>query len=225
MTNDEIQAAYESAIATHADAQQKLADLKSSSATIIKALADAKAAYAGFKPSLTVAKAQLDKAAADVTITRAAWFAVAPNESINKKANTDLLDAVTAFLAGKYDGVSTGDIFASVGHLIGGENPRAGFTAYLSRWGTSGKLVNVRKGVWALPAGTVDQAFAPWVPVITPTNPVDDNLPADFPGLYPLQAAGFHTKFSLSGKTLDDLKAIAGIGSATAVKILEALSA
>lgn len=51
-----------------------------------------------------------------------------------------------------------------------------------------------------------------------------DTIPADFPGVVALAAAGITLLSELDGKTADDLTAINGIGAATAKKIIAALT-
>lgn len=58
-----------------------------------------------------------------------------------------------------------------------------------------------------------------------PTEDDPQALPADFPGLKALVAAGVATLADLEGKTRDDLIALEGIGATTADRILEALAA
>lgn len=243
---EQAKAAYEAAQTARDAAKKKLEDLKAGHEGVVKAFKDAKAAYDALSPATTVAKAELQKADADVTLTRAAYAALAPKEvAAESKAkgagNAALLAAVVKVLADKPEGLSNDQIFDAVkaqGLELAGAKPRDNFNAYLSRWGTAGQIVNLGVGKWGPVTATPPAAPGFLTPPADANQPVEqtppapgflappasDDLTAEFPGFEPLRDAGYTTKASLAGKSAEDLTAIAGIGAKTAGRILEALA-
>lgn len=238
-------AAYEKAKEMQATAKKVLEDLKGTQEPVKTAYLQAKKAYDGLTPALNLAKAQVQKADAEVTITKAAYGALAPKEVAAEKkegaSNKALLEAVKAVLNGKAEGMTNGDIYDAVtasGVTLAGEKARENFSSYLHRWGSAGALVDMGKGKWGynvpVPSTTEVPSFLGGTPVEPSDTPVPSFLggtPAskplteDFPGYEPLAVAGFSTFESLAGKTAEDLQQIPGIGAKTATKILEALAA
>lgn len=241
MTNEELiaekKAAYDAAQAAQAAAKKVLEDLKGSSKTVVKAFEQAKAAYDGLKPSLALAKAKVDRAVADEKIAHAEYKAVAPKEvSTNKgPSNKELLVAVQGILSGKAEGLTNQDIWDALTTKPEGATARDNFNSYLSRWGSAGSLVNLGVGKWGynVPVSAPPSFLAPTGGTEQPQGeappsfltPATTALTEDFPGYIPLTEAGFTTKESLAGKSVEALQQIKGIGAATAKKIAEALEA
>lgn len=235
MTPEQAKAAYEAAKQVEANAKQAYDSIKASQEPTVKAYEAAKQTYDNLKPAMQLAKAQVQKAAADVTITFSIWKALAPKEAaeVVKKGpgNGALLASVVAVLTGKPDGLTNDEIFTGLqaaGVAMAGENPRDNLNAYLSRWGAvkAGGLVSAGTGKWKLESAVAaPPAFLNSAPSATEPDEDFPGLGEDFPGYEPLKAAGITTKDALVGKTKDELTAIAGIGAKTADKILEALAA
>lgn len=146
-----------------------------------------------------------------------------------------------------YDGL------VSAGVEMAGADPRSNLNSYLARWGTAGALESKGVGVWAAksvtpaappsflvsdsngnaahidtgPNGTLvtdPDTNAPSFLGTPVEQPVSDTLTEDFPGYEPLKDAGYTTRASLTGATEDSLMQIAGIGKATAGKIVAAFA-
>lgn len=246
--------AYDQAIEAQAAAKKILDELKAGSAATIMAYEAAKAAFNNLKPAMDRAKAGVQRADANVTTARLDLKALDPKAVPSSKGagNKELLAHVVTILTGKPDGMTNGDIFdalSAAGVQMAGEKPRENFNAYLARWGAvnAGGLVSKGTGKWgvgaAAPAaapvpdflggGAVPPAAppvpdfiapAPPLPDAAPTAPTSTPLDATFPGFEPLTAAGYKFAEDLAGKTKDELTTIAGIGKATADKILAALA-
>jgi hypothetical protein len=191
-TPEMIQAAksnYEAAQAAQAIAATSVASLKASHGPTTKAFEEAKKAYDALKPAMLVARAMLQKAEADVTISRSVYHAAAPKELTAENAakkgtgNAALLVAVKAFLATKPEGATNTEIYeallaASV--EMAGADPKANLASYLSRWGTAGSIVSKGVGSWGVAA--VAPAFAPpaFAPpaFVPPAAPIEGPFPS-----------------------------------------------
>lgn len=156
-------AAYEKAKETEAAAKASYEALKASQEPVKKAYLEAKAAYDGLTPALNLAKAQVQKANADVTITRSEYAKLAPKEVAGEKkqgtGNKGLLEAVSKILAANPDGLSNGEIFDALekaGVEMAGEKARDNLNAYLSRWGQvkAGGIVSKGIGKWGVENAT-----------------------------------------------------------------------
>lgn len=240
-------AAYDAAQTAQQVAKKIVDDLKAAHAGTVSAYETAKALCDALKPATQVAVAKLKRAEADVTLARAEWHALAPAEAkaenSQKKGfgNAALLVAVKALLADKPDGATNQSIYdglMAAGVTMAGADPRGNLNSYLSRWGAAGALLDKGSGKWGMPTAAPSFLGVPAVPdAAAPSflsNPpvsgenvsiVGDILGKDFPGVEPLNEAGFTTKDELAGKTQEDLVAIPGIGAKTAEKILAALAA
>lgn len=247
--------AYEQAQEAHKVAAKLVTDLVTSHASTVKAYQDAKAAHDALRPATEIAKAKLKMAEGAVTVTRAEYQAVAPKEVAAENAakkgtgNAALLTAVNTFLAGK-ESATNAEIYdglVSAGVEMAGADPRSNLNSYLARWGTAGALESKGVGVWAAktitPAAPQTSAPSFLTPPSEPTTeqpqttapaflapsteqaPASDDLPTDFPMVEALKEAGYTTKASLSGKTVEELVQIPGIGAKSAEKIVAALAA
>lgn len=235
-------AAYDAAQEAQKQALSHLDEFNRAMVPFQEMYAKAKRQLDAGKSALALAKALLARADADVIIARAAYALVAPKADVTTTSgkgrfgNAKLLEAVLAALATKPEGMTNGDIFDAVmaaGVEMSGTNPRANFNAYLSRWGTAGRLISRGTGKWGVVIPNAYQAFdtaipeAP-VPSFLAPPPIEARptfvLDEQFPGYIPLTEAGFTSSGDLAGKTVEELQGIAGIGAKTATKILEALA-